>query len=131
ALIDALERMDPEGRGVTTGEIIDAIRKPADPASEWLPELRSAVEELCGKIDSRSLGYKLRHFARRRFGGVMIDRAAGVSATNSVGWVVRRVTPANRSEPSPVSLEPSTGDTGDTGDILGRSANIDLSALFR
>ncbi len=33
AIIDSLARMNPDRRGVTTGEIIDAIRKPADAGS--------------------------------------------------------------------------------------------------
>jgi hypothetical protein len=133
ALIDAVSRMDADGKGVTAGEIIDIIRKPADPAPEWVADLRSSVEEFCGKLDSRTLGYRFRHFARRNFGGRMLDRASGVSATNSVRWVVRRAAPVNGPEPSPVSPaspEPQTGDAGDTGDGLACSRDIDLSALF-
>jgi hypothetical protein len=96
ALIDALERMDADRRGVTTGEIVDTIRNPTNPAPEWLADLRSAIEELCGRVDSRILGYRLRHFARRNFNGRMIDRATTVSASNSVRWVVRSVSPDNR-----------------------------------
>jgi hypothetical protein len=126
ALIDALSRMDPDGRGLTTGEIIDAIRKPADPPPEWLPELRAAVEELCGKLDSRALGYKLRHFKRRNFNGRMIDHA-GEDRLKGIRWAVRNVSePVNRPEPSPASpVSPANGvmaagDTGDAGDGSGR-----------
>ena len=112
ALLDAMGRMDPDRCGVTAGEIIDAIRKPPDPPPAWLADLRSAVEELCGKVDSRMLGYRFRHFARRNFDGRMIDRATGVSATNSARWVVRTVArPADRPEPSPVSpVSPDAAD---------------------
>ena len=41
ALIDALARMDPDRRGVTTAEIIEPIRKPADPIPEWHADLKS------------------------------------------------------------------------------------------
>ena len=124
ALIGVLERMDPGRRGVTAGEITDAVRKPADPTPEWVADLRSAVEELCGRLDSRTLGYRFRHFARRNFDGRMIDRATSVSATNSVRWVVRTVTPADRPNPSPGSpASPGyrTGDAGDPGDDLARN----------
>ncbi|MBM3978693.1 MAG: hypothetical protein FJ304_00120 [Planctomycetes bacterium] len=125
ALLDTLERMDSECRGVTTGEIIDAIRKPADPPPAWLPDLRAAVEELCGKVDSRALGYRFRHFARRNFNGRMIDRKQTVSADNSVRWYVRSAVPADQPQPSPASpASPASpgggtvpsGDAGDAGD---------------
>ena len=123
ALLDALERMDPDREGVTTGEVIEAIRKPADPPPVWLADLRSAVEELCGKVDSRVLGYRFRHFARRNFNGRMIDRATSVSATNSARWVVRAVAPVDRPKSSPASpaspadADPVPGDAGDAGDV--------------
>jgi hypothetical protein len=91
ALIDALEQMDPDRRGLTASEIVEAIRKPSDPPAGWLSDLRSSVEELCGRLDSRSLGYKFRHFARRNFNGRMIDRTTSVSSANSVRWVVCRI----------------------------------------
>jgi hypothetical protein len=96
-MIDALERADPGRRGVTTGEMVEAVRKPADPVPPWHADLKGAVEELCGRLDSRLLGYRLRHFARRNFGGKMIDRAGSVSASNSVRWAVLPVAAGNRS----------------------------------
>jgi hypothetical protein len=122
ALIDALQRMDPDRRGITAGEMIDAIRKPAVPPPEWLSDLRSAVEELCGKLDSRTLGYRFRHFARRNFGGLIIDRA-GEDRLRGVRWVVRAVS-ADRPKPTPASPAPecrSAGDAGDAGDDSARN----------
>ena len=86
AMIDALVRMDTDRRGVTTAQIIDAIRKPADPPPEWLLDLRSAVEEICGKLDGRTLGYRFRQFTRRNFGGRMIDKGGQEHGANR--WVV-------------------------------------------
>lgn len=71
---------------MTTAEIIEAIRKPSAPPPEWLHDLRSAVEELCGKIDGRTLGYRFRHFARRNFGGRMLDKMNAPNGSNR--WVV-------------------------------------------
>src|SRR4051812_16698226 len=79
AMIEALERMDPDRKGVTAAGIIDAVRRPGDRPPEWFEDLKSAVEELCGKLDGRVLGYRFRAFARRNFGGRMIDRAPSVS----------------------------------------------------
>lgn len=123
ALIGALGRMDPDRRGVTTGEIIDAIRKPAAPPPEWLPNLRAAVEELCGKFDTRALGYRFRHFARRNFDGRMIDRA-GEDRTKGIRWAVldargaaNRPKPSPESPASPATDHPEAGDAGDAGDV--------------
>jgi hypothetical protein len=121
-LLGALGRMDPERRGVTTSEVIEAIRRPGDSPADWLADLRSAVEELCGRLDSRLLGYKLRHFARRNFGGVILDRATTVSASNSARWLVRPAGAGTRPEQSPASpvspaaADPHSGDAGDAGD---------------
>jgi hypothetical protein len=120
ALIDALARMDPDRRGVTTAEIVEVLRKPTDPVRGWWADLRSAVEELCGKLDGRVLGYRFRHFARRNFGGRMLDR---VSAPHGcIRWAVVPAT-ASRPKPSPPSppsqplAEPPGGDGGDGGDV--------------
>jgi hypothetical protein len=119
AMIDALERMGHGTRGVTTAEIIDAIRKPADPALDWHPELKSAVEELCGKLDGRVLGYQFRKFQRRNFGGRMLDKA-GEDRKHGNRWAVFPATDLKRCPPSPASPAGRTspaGDAGDAGDV--------------
>ncbi len=119
-LIAGLERMDPERRGVTAAAVIEAVKpgKLSDPPpAEWAADLRSAIEELCGKLDSRLLGYKFRHFARRNFSGRMLDRV-GEDRLKGNRWAVFPVG-ARRAEPSTVfpSAEPSSsGDAGDGGD---------------
>jgi hypothetical protein len=127
AMIEALERMDPGRKGVTTAGIIDAVRKPGDPPPAWFEDLKSAVEELCGKLDGRVLGYRFRAFARRNFGGKMIDRAPNVSSNNSVRWVVTSAGGPARAGTSPVSPESPapvpTGDAGDTGDVPAQPGN--------
>lgn len=128
ALIDSLERMDPDRRGVTAGQIIDSIRKSSDPPPDWLSAMRSAIEELCGKLDSRALGYKFRHFARRNFNGRMIDRA-GEDRLKGVRWIVRQV--SDRPKPSPASpASPATGpipagDAGYAGDDPARNREVE------
>jgi len=77
ALIGCLERFDTDRRGVTSAEVIDEIKRKDSKDKTLQSELKGAVEDLCGRLDGRALGYKLRHFARRNFGGRMIDRKGG------------------------------------------------------
>jgi hypothetical protein len=86
AVLAGLERMDAGRRGLTTAEIIDALRSPPVSVPDWHADLRSAVEELCGRLDGRTLGYRFRHFQRRNFNGRMLDK---VSAPHgSTRWAV-------------------------------------------
>ena len=87
-------------------------------------DVRAAVEELCGKLCGRALGYKFRHFARRNFSGKMIDKASTAQGKNR--WAVVSVTkpngpehPHHRNHPTG---EPSANgcDGGDGGDDSGR-----------
>src|SRR5262249_52744802 len=58
ALISVLERFDADRRGVTAAEIVDEIKSREPRNRELQSELKSAVEDLCGRIDGRALGYK-------------------------------------------------------------------------
>jgi hypothetical protein len=69
-IISGLGEMDGAGRGMTTAEIVQRL-KDDDSNAEGIANMRTAVEELCGRL----LGYKFRHFARRNFGGRMIDKS--------------------------------------------------------
>jgi hypothetical protein len=97
-LLVALEKMDTQRRGVTTAEIVDLVKPapplrqgqlPASAPPDWHGELRTAIEELCGKLCGRTLGYRFRHFLHRNFGGRMLDKAAADHGSNR--WVVRPV----------------------------------------
>jgi hypothetical protein len=121
ALIECMERFDRTKHGVTTAEIIDEIRNKDSKDKLLQSDLKSAVEELCGRVDGRALGYKLRHFARRNFGGKMIDKAS-VGGHNANRWVVVSVNFnwAKTSPSSPSSSDPADGDDGDDGDVSAR-----------
>jgi hypothetical protein len=96
-LLRCLEQMDPRRHGLTSSEIIDGLFKsPPSPAPDWHPEMRDAVEGLCGKADARSLGNKLRHYSRRVFGDRYIDRLG--TAHNAARWVVRLASEFSSSE---------------------------------
>jgi hypothetical protein len=114
-MIDALVRMDPDRRGVTTSHIIDIICNPPEPTPDWHSDLKSAVEELCGKPDSRSLGIQFRKFKRRNFNGRMIDHA-GEDRLKGKRWAIYpAASPALRSELSPETF------AGDAGDVPARN----------
>ncbi len=86
SLMGALERLDPSGRGLTAAELIDLAKRAGAGGPE--AELKAAAEELCGKLDSRALGCRLRHFRRRTVGGRVLDQA-GADRTHAARWVVR------------------------------------------
>ena len=88
-------------------------------------DMRAAVEELCGKLCGRLLGYKFRHFARRNFGGKMIDKTSSAHGKNR--WVVVAAStkvsahhPHHRNHPTP---EPPVNscDGGDGGHVSAKS----------
>jgi hypothetical protein len=118
ALLDALARADPGRQGLTTAGMVEAVRKPADPAPDWVAEMRGAIEELCGRLDGRALGYRLKHFKRRNFGGRMVDEARRGQG-GVVRWAVFPVAAgqAAASPPSPPSPPaPGGRDGGEGGD---------------
>jgi len=72
-LLTSLQHLDPERRGLTAAELITWAK--VEPPTEVTSELRSAIEELVGKLDSTALGCKLRDFRRRIVGGLFLDSA--------------------------------------------------------
>ena len=116
-ILDGLEKLDANGRGVTAADIIAKLKNVDDGSPEWVAEMRSAVEELCGKLDARPLSMKLRHFKRRNFHGKMLD-AAGADRQHGNRWTVMTAAKM-RPEPPPAaprSPEPRAGGAGDVGD---------------
>jgi hypothetical protein len=118
-VLTSLEQMDPGRRGVTTAEVIERVKDTSGPIPDWVPNLRGAVEELCGKLDGRALGGRFRHFQRRNFGGRMLCKD-GPDRTHSHRWVVvpaggksARVEPAPSSPASPAPTP--AGDEGTAG----------------
>lgn len=72
AFLRGLASLDPERRGLTAAEIVEKVRTPPSPAASFYADLRAAIEELVGKLDSRPLGYKLRKYRRRNFDGLFL-----------------------------------------------------------
>jgi hypothetical protein len=119
ALLRCLSGRDPDRQGLTASEVVEAAKSDH--------ELRAAVEDLAGRLDTRPLGYSLRSFARRNFEGLFLDRVTNTG--RGVRWAAypmsefrARRDPSPPSPPSPPS-QPSgrgpSGDGGDGGDDLG------------
>ncbi len=121
-ILDAMQRLDPNRHGLTTAELIHRSQGSEN------AELRSALEELCGKLDGRKLGGRFKHFQQRNFGGKMLDKA-GEDRNKSSRWAVFAVGPAaNRTETEPASLairQPNAGDAGDAGSIPPHAASTE------
>ena len=125
AIIAGLDELDTARRGMTTAEIVKRLKDDESP-SECIADMRAAVEELCGKLCGRLLGYKFRHFIKRNFNGRMIDKASSAQGKNR--WVIvtagaRRgpKDPHHRTHPTDA---PHAGgcDGGDGGDVSGEDA---------
>ncbi len=122
AMLDLLagwEKLDTGG-GLTAAEVVAKLRDEKD-AADWLLDLRAAVEELCGKLDGRALGNKLRHFKRRNFNGKMIDAPPGGKHANRwrvfpAGGCSDRTRPPDPPHP-PSPPPPAGGEGGERGQV--------------
>ncbi len=118
-ILTGLAEMDPSRQGMTTAEIVKRLKDGESP-TEAMANMLAAVEELCGKLCGRLLGYKFRHFARRNFNGRMIDKAGATRGVNR--WVVVPAKagrgPNHPDHPHHHSPETDSdgGDGGDGGD---------------
>ena len=89
---------------MTTAAIIKALKDDLTP-SAVIAEMRAAVEELCEKLDGRSLGLKFRHFKRRNIGGRMIDVASAAHGSNR--WTIVSAGSRRKPEDAPHSNHPT------------------------
>jgi hypothetical protein len=90
ALLTALRQVDQESCGLTAAEMCERARPPAratDPQPpSWQVDLRDAIEQLAGRLDSRTLGGRLRLYQRRIFGGWYLARAG--TSHQAARWAV-------------------------------------------
>ena len=108
-LLQAMRRIDADRRGLTSAVIVEKAKVHDD--------LRCAVEDLAGKLDSRILGYSLRSFLRRNFDGWFLDKAT--TTAQGARWIARPMSEFRQRPSSPGDeFQPHrSGDDGDRGDV--------------
>jgi len=132
-IIAGLAELDTDGRGKTTAEIVKRLRDDDSPPAA-IADMRAAVEELCGKLCGKALGYKFRHFTRRNFGGKMIDKAGSAQGKNR--WVV--VSAGSRRGPEDAhhrhhltfNTPENSCDGGDGGDVSSEPTLKPSNTIF-
>jgi hypothetical protein len=86
-LLECWERMDPNRQGRTAAQVIDFLYKPPpESPPDFFPDMKTALENLLEKPDSRLLGNCLRRHRRRIFKGRFIDQAG--KEHQAARWVV-------------------------------------------
>jgi hypothetical protein len=120
-LMDCWEKMDADRRGLTAATVMYRLDKEPwrEPVNDrYYADMRSAVETLVGKADSRLLGYYLRTYRRRILDGRFFDHAGEEHRT--IRWSVYAAEQfsaggrAHHSSPSSPPAGSSPG--GDGGD---------------
>jgi hypothetical protein len=112
--------MDPNRRGLTTAEAVCRLREPPGSPPDYYADMRDAVEALAGRLDARLLGYQLRRFRRRIFGGQYLDVAG--TQRRAARWVVRPAVEFH-SRPAP------TGEDGE--DVPAGTADREIDEADR
>jgi hypothetical protein len=120
-LLASWEQLDPDRQGLTASGAIDTIKrftdKNAAEAPVYILELKDAIEALVGRLDPRALGYKLRSYRRRNFGGKFLDvpstckRAARWAVFPSNEFSTGRKHPHHAPHP-----HPEVGEDGEHGE---------------
>jgi hypothetical protein len=101
-LLRCWKDMDTERDGLTAAQVIHKVYKeaPPVPTPEWHPAMRDLLDEIVGKPDAGRLGYRLRTYRRRVFGGLYLDEVG--KSHQAVRWAVY---PASSFRP-PAQREP-------------------------
>lgn len=103
-LLVCWQQMDPDRHGLTASDVIARLYPRAGrdgPYDEppWYSDMRAAVEGLGVRAgDSRALGYRLRSYQRRIFGGLYLGRAG--TAHQAARWAVYPASEFARSRPA-------------------------------
>lgn len=98
-ILQCLVRLDPDRRGVTAAEVVEKLKDPPEPTPYWYGDLRAALEDLCGGLDTRRIGGRFRSFTRRVFDGQFLDKA--VTEARAVRWAVFPASEFARSRAKP------------------------------
>ena len=85
-ILTAIRRVDPKGEGVTSADLVERATAEVEPDQE----LAFAIRVFCGKLNSGSLGSKLRHKLHSFSDGYYLDSFMARSGARA--WIAR---PAN------------------------------------
>jgi hypothetical protein len=86
-LMDAMQQLDPHGRGLTAAEMIEVYgNRPLDFPERQHSEFRDALADLLPKPDTRSLGALLKRRKRQVIDGRYIDKTSTVDRAGR--WAV-------------------------------------------
>ena len=126
-VLECWEKMDPGRSGLTSAEVIDRLRPKERKAAaapsgsappDWHHDMKDAIEQLVGRLDSRPLGTLLRSHKRRIFNGRFLDRA-GVSH-KAVRWAVFPASEFRaraRNTPHAPHAPPPEAESGEYGEL--------------
>jgi hypothetical protein len=125
--------LDRGRRGLTAADVVKRLKE-HDGSDEVLVSMRSAVEELCGKLDGRALAMRFRSFKRRNFDGRFIDVGGTAQGTNR--WVVlagdggKHPHHPHYPHRSPAADSGDGGDGGNGSALVGRESALPSGAGF-
>jgi hypothetical protein len=86
-LLDCWQQLDPDRHGVTAADVIQRLYKsPPTPTPAFHDDMKDALEGLLSKPDARGLGFKLRSYRKRIFGGHFFDQCG--SHGRAIRWGV-------------------------------------------
>ena len=105
-ILRGMLQLDASGRGLTAADIIGKLKVLPHSPPDWMSDMRSAVEELCDRLDT----FKLSIHLRSNFAGMMLDVAG--EKNHSKRWLVRRLDTKAKLR------------TGDKGDVSPRVATV-------
>jgi len=123
-LLDCLRRLDPYRHGLTAAEIIDTYKNPGDTVADCSMDLKDALDALLGKVDSRSLGNKLRAYRRRVFGQWFIDTAG--TKQRAARWAVYPASDLRRRAERTHHVHGTAGESRESGESI-RPGDFDLA----
>lgn len=129
-LVHGWAQLDPDQKGMTAGAVIEHLRN-CKGSKEPEDSLRAAIEGLCGKLDSRALGNKIRHFHRRVFDGRYFDRRG--TSHNAARWAVfakkdfYAAPQATIETPDDLPANPFEGSQGESGESFPTDGRSEFS----
>lgn len=116
AILDAIERMDTDGKGVTSAAITKRCKEGGF-KEEWLVCLNDVLTVMCRKENWSDLGHRIRGFKDAVVNGRQL-RQAETKRHGAVAWKVVKIgaeTPMAKQSDSPLTITPTAADGWEDG----------------